>query len=409
MWMSVFSINEDVDNFVENYENSSFKQALEPFGEWTLKAKSGVSSTFTFQTENDIINFIFSYSFKERILTLRFDTPSQKEEAFYLTLFSEFKKWLVSIDQDCMIRLSTEHFILPATECVVFPSSQMELMYTFSGSDSKQIIELLKQVPSIHSQNTEDTVFYTALPRAFYGAEFLVRFGFYPKPNVAFIYSDGEYGYMKDELLDYFSYKHCFTVEDIDALHQWLTQLNNDTEKTAKQLFSKMNEKKSSFLLEQNKQSVSINGISSCSILPTMKFFDFQYMVHSHGFERRMVSTKEEGIDVILNDLENAHLLYESNRRIRTYIDSFSPMNIKEGMLLCTATFKSDLFAQQLQYDFHYTYEDDGDTTFFYRFQKTDSENFSSILEAEENLKKDIFQYIKEHRARSIFKEKETY
>jgi len=409
MWMSVFSINNDVDKFVENYKNSSFKQALKPFGDWELTATGGVSSTFTFQKGKDIMKFIFSYSFKERIMTVRFDTLYPKEEAFYVTLFTEFKKWLLSIEQDCLILLSTELFSLPDKECVVFPSSQMELMYTYSGNESQKLIELLKHIPSLSSQNTEDTVFYTALPRAFYGAEFLVRFGFYPKPNVAFIYSDGEYGYMKDELLDYFSYKHCFTVEDIDAFHQWLIQLNNDTEETTKQLFTKMNEKKSSFLLKQNKQSVSINGISSCSIFPTMKFFDFQYMVHSHGFEQRMVSTKEEGINVILNDLENAHLLCESNRRIRTYLDSFSPMNIKEGMFLCTATFESDLFAQQLRYDFHYTYEDDGDTYFFYRFQKTDSEKFSSITDAEENLKKDIFNFIKQHRARSIFKEKETY
>lgn len=433
MWISVFDIKRDVTNFAENFENSSFKKELLKFGDFKFEWKYGILSEFRFFYNERTIELRFLYSFSERRMELMMKDTSFEDigvpkfewvenglrmshekihdgfENIHQVLFSEFKKWMESIHLDCLLYVSRNGGIVPEKERFCIASNRDNEVMTYTGEESKKIISLMREFPIRYRMNDKENYYYTDLNRVFSGASFIVTYSFYPKPCVDIIYGDHEFCYQTD-LLDMFTLKRCFSIDDIKEFHTWCDGFALDTKKAAEKLYNSLNIFPSESI-DLEDDVVTIDGEYEFKIMPVASGFEFKYDVFSPNLNEATVDTVDEAILLCINDRNTILLLQEAGDELFDYVSGFKPTMIEHGTKSSSITGAAEMYGKKIDWKLSFQFErKTSNLTFGYYFSdtKTEEKEILTMEEAKDKLQNEIYQFIKRNRVRSVFSEKDN-
>jgi len=433
MWISLFDIKRDVSSFGDKFEQSEMKKALAKFGNFTFEWNYGITSRFLFNFSGREITFRFFYSFKDRkmevdIWDTGFEDIGQPKygyndpysfsrtkihdgfEEIHVVMFNEFKKWLSSIELDCMIHLPRVGCIVPDEECFRLSSTRSMETFTYSGEESKQIVTLMKEIPVTHNVSDKSTISFTKIGKVFSGASIMVNYSFYPRPSVDFIYGDHEFCYQED-LLDVYTLKRCFSVQDIMEFYLWCEGFRANTKDAMEKLLDKVQEISSAEMdISLEDGSVFTGDLNEFTILPVVSNFDFKYDVFSANLDEATVDTVDEAMELCLLDLKTQYELRDAGKEIMDFVSTFQPEYISRQTTKSRVSSSMRLFGKAISWSISFQFETKTNkvsyhTQFdlFNTLQKKDVDGFVSAIEM---LKKEIGTFVKQNRIRSVFEDK---
>lgn len=400
MWCGMYDMKKAIRRLEEQFDESSFKQALSKFGDVTFRFLAFDVCRFCFTINGQDITLIFAMNFKDRHLYVQM-RDSIGNDGLANVVYTEFKKWLAAHQVDCLIS-GHDLFFVPNDELFATKGEDGDVLLTYCGEESKQIISMIQQIPIFNCVDRNAIVFELAKQSIFRNSKFLVTFSYSPKPCLAFLLTS-EPTYKKEDLISNV-YTRCFTGKDIATFFDWYNEQLLETKKVEDDLLNRFQSLSPAVSVTREQYgAVVVDNRYSYRILPFVEEFEYKYIAEIKGLFSPTFTTKEAAIAACVSMHESLYHFHLYGKELQASLELFGDKTINNSSSRFDLHVTTTIYKEQVSFRLECIFDDDLLVSYRCTFNQ-DICTYATLEEMKQCNDEQIEQFANKHRIRSLFK-----